>query len=29
MHLSIRNDYIEGAIDLPVAYIEGIYVKPE
>jgi len=28
IHLSIRNDYVEGADELPVAYIEGIYVKP-
>jgi len=28
IHLSVRNDYVEGADDLPVAYIEGIYVKP-
>ena len=28
IHLSTRNDYTEGAVDLPVAYIEGIYVKP-
>jgi aminoglycoside 6'-N-acetyltransferase I len=28
VHLSIRNDYVEGANDLPVAYIEGIYVQP-
>ena len=28
IHLSIRSDYVEGAADLPVAYIEGIYVKP-
>lgn len=28
IHLSTRNDYVEGAGDLPVAYIEGIYVKP-
>lgn len=29
VHLSIRNDYVEGAMDLPIAYMEGIYVKPE
>lgn len=29
IHLSVRNDYVEGADDLPVAYIEGIYVKPD
>jgi aminoglycoside 6'-N-acetyltransferase I len=28
LHLSSRNDYVEGAKDLPVAYVEGIYVKP-
>jgi aminoglycoside 6'-N-acetyltransferase I len=28
VHVSIRNDYVEGATDLPVAYVEGIYVKP-
>jgi len=28
VHLSTRNDYVEGAEDLPVAYIEAIYVKP-
>ena len=26
VELSIRNDYVEGAEDLPVAYIEGIFV---
>lgn len=28
MHLSIRADYVEGADELPVAYIEAIYVEP-
>jgi len=28
IHLSTRSDYVEGAEDLPVAYIEGIYVRP-
>lgn len=28
VHVSVRHDYVEGAADLPVAYIEGIYVKP-
>lgn len=28
IHLGIRNDYVEGAEELPVAYIEAIYVKP-
>lgn len=26
IELSIRNDYVEGADELPVAYIEGLYV---
>jgi aminoglycoside 6'-N-acetyltransferase I len=29
LHLSTRNDYVEGAKELPVAYVEGIYVKPD
>jgi aminoglycoside 6'-N-acetyltransferase I len=29
VHISIRNDYVEGSSDLPVAYVEGIYVKPD
>jgi aminoglycoside 6'-N-acetyltransferase I len=29
IHVSSRNDYVEGAKDLPVAYVEGIYVKPD
>ncbi len=28
IHVSTRNDYVAGAVDLPVAYVEGIYVKP-
>ncbi len=28
VHVSIRNDYVEGSYDLPIAYIEVIYVKP-
>lgn len=28
VHVSCRYDYVEGATELPVAYIEGIYVKP-
>lgn len=28
-HISTRNDYVEGAQKLPVAYLEGIYVVPE
>jgi aminoglycoside 6'-N-acetyltransferase I len=27
--LSIRTDYVEGATQMPVAYIEGIYVKSD
>ena len=27
MNLSLRHDYVPGAIQSPVAYIEGIYVK--
>jgi aminoglycoside 6'-N-acetyltransferase I len=29
MNLSLRNDYVPGANHRPVAYLEGIYVKPE
>jgi aminoglycoside 6'-N-acetyltransferase I len=29
LHVSSRNDYVEGAADLPVAYVEAIYVKPD
>ena len=29
IHLSTRNDWVEGTITSPVAYIEGIYVKPQ
>lgn len=28
IHLSIRTDYVEGATESPVAYLEAIYVKP-
>ncbi|MGM9511443.1 aminoglycoside 6'-N-acetyltransferase [Larkinella sp. GY13] len=28
VHLSIRTDYVEGATESPVAYLEAIYVKP-
>ena len=28
LSLSIRNDYVEGTSTSPVAYVEGIYVKP-
>ena len=27
--VSIRVDYVEGAVSSPVGYIEGIYVKPD
>lgn len=26
IHMSIRNDYVEGSISSPVGYVEGIYV---
>ncbi len=29
IHLSIRTNYVEGAAELPVAYLEAIYVKAE
>jgi aminoglycoside 6'-N-acetyltransferase I len=29
MNLSLRSDYVPGATQSPVAFIEGIYVKPE
>lgn len=29
IHVSMRTDYVEGAIEFPVAYIEGLYVKPD
>lgn len=29
IELSIRHDYVECAEELPVGYVEGIYVKPE
>lgn len=29
VHVSIRHEYVEGADDLPVAYVEGIYVRPK
>ncbi|GAB3011290.1 aminoglycoside 6'-N-acetyltransferase [Spirosoma pulveris] len=28
VHVSCRYDYVEGSVELPVAYMEGIYVKP-
>ncbi|WP_064971732.1 GNAT family N-acetyltransferase [Ornithinibacillus californiensis] len=29
MHLSIREDYVEGSDVSPTGYLEGVYVKPE
>lgn len=29
MNLSLRYDYVPGATQSPVAFVEGIYVKPE
>ncbi|GGA78185.1 aminoglycoside 6'-N-acetyltransferase [Ornithinibacillus halotolerans] len=29
IHLSIREDYVEGAQYSPTGYIEGVYVEPE
>ncbi|RDW16226.1 aminoglycoside 6'-N-acetyltransferase [Oceanobacillus chungangensis] len=29
IHLSIRNDYVEGSNSSPTGYVEGIYVSPE
>lgn len=29
MNLSLRGDYVPGATQSPVAFVEGIYVKPE
>jgi aminoglycoside 6'-N-acetyltransferase I len=29
MNLSLRSDYVPGANHRPVAYLEGVYVKPE
>ena len=28
IYLTLRTDYVEGAITSPIAYIEGLYVKP-
>jgi aminoglycoside 6'-N-acetyltransferase I len=28
IHTSIRKEYVEGSSNLPVAYVEAIYVKP-
>ncbi|WP_421775558.1 aminoglycoside 6'-N-acetyltransferase [Gracilimonas sp.] len=29
IYLKLRKDWVEGAKELPIAYVEGIYVKPE
>lgn len=29
IHLTIRNDYVEGALSTQTAYLEGIYVKDD
>lgn len=29
INISLRSDYVQGASSSPVAYIEGIYVKPK
>lgn len=29
LHMSIRHDYVEGALSYPVGYMEGIYVQPD
>jgi aminoglycoside 6'-N-acetyltransferase I len=29
IHVSVRHDYVEGVENMPVAYIEGIYVKSD
>lgn len=29
IHVSIRQDYVEGSNSSPVGYVEGIYVKPD
>jgi aminoglycoside 6'-N-acetyltransferase I len=28
VHASLRHDYVEGAEELPIAYLEAIYVQP-
>lgn len=27
-HIALRNEYVEGASRLPVAYLEGVYIMP-
>lgn len=29
IHVSLRFDYVQGAISSPVGYVEGVYVQPE
>lgn len=29
IHLSVRTNYVEGSDELPVAYVEAIYVEPD
>jgi len=29
LSLSLRSDYVEGTTSCPVAYVEGLYVRPE
>ena len=29
LSLSLRSDYVEGTTTCPVAYVEGLYVRPE
>lgn len=29
IHVSLRYEYVEGTTSAPVAYVEGIYVKPD
>ena len=29
IHLTLRKEYVEGAVSSPVGYVEGIYVKPD
>lgn len=29
LHMSLRHEYIEGAVRYPVGYMEGIFVEPE
>jgi aminoglycoside 6'-N-acetyltransferase I len=29
IQVGIRNDYVEGSSQLPIAYVEAVYIKPE